>query len=164
MKFFILLISLFFTRQLQAHEYFFAFAEVNYNATEKVFEITLEGSAHDVEDVLNETGIAIRELEDHYKDSTMLSKLEKFICAGLKIKTGRELKLHLQGYEVDTKGLVYFYLKSEPDENFRSVTFTFDWLMDALPQQQNKITLSIHSRKYTCVFLSAKRTETVELI
>lgn len=164
MKFLILLASLFFARNLRAHEYFFAFAEVNYNATEKVFEVTIEGSAHDVEDVLNETGIAIRELEDHYKDSVMLSKLEKFICNGFKIKTGRELKLRLEGYEVDKKGLVYFFLKSEPDEHFRSVTFTFDWLMDALPQQQNKITLAIHSKKYTCVFLPAKRTETVELI
>lgn len=162
----VLLFSLLFSAAgSYAHDYFFAFAELDYNSTEKCFEITLEGSAHDVEDVLNESGIPIKELEDHYTDQTMLAKIESFINTGFTLTSGTTTtNLKLIGMEVKTNGMVYFYLKSSPIELIdKKITVRFDWLMDALPQQQNKITLRYNNQKYTAVFLPTKRSEILEL-
>jgi len=146
-----------------SHEYFFAFAEMDYNKADRCFEITLEGSAHDVEDVMNETGIAIKELEDHYTDAVMLAKIEAFINNGFTLASGgKTTSLKLMGMEVKTNGMVYFYLRSEVIELTSKLDVRFDWLMDALPQQQNKITIRIGEQKYTAVFLPGKRTETLE--
>lgn len=147
-----------------AHEYFFAFAEVEYNAAEQCFEVTLEGSAHDVEDVMNEQGITIRELEDHYADTVMRRRLELFIEKGFSVTTGgRQPKFRLVGYEVMPNGLVDFYLRSEPVILSGQVDFRFDWLMDALPGQQNKITFINGGEKFTEVFLPHQRNASISL-
>lgn len=141
-----------------AHEYFFAFAEIGYNQNSGRFEITLEGSAHDVEDVMNLTGIPVKELEDHYADPEMLTKIERFISRGLQLSSGGQVAvLHLEGMEVLPNGLVHFYLSSDPLELTASVEVRFDWLMDQLPQQQNKVTLTHQHQQYTAVFLPHQR-------
>lgn len=146
-----------------AHEYFFAFAEVAYNTGKGVFEITIEASAHDVEDVLNESGIEIKELEDHYTDSVMLGKIEGFLNKGFILTTGSNAaNLKLEGMEVFANGLVFFYLSSEPIVLGESVDIRFDLLMDILPKQQNKITLDVRQQKYTAVFVENKRTSTIK--
>ncbi len=146
-----------------AHEYFFAFAEVAYNTDKGVFEITIEASAHDTEDVLNESGIAIKELEDHYTDSVMLGKIEGFINEGFSLTTGGiTAKLKLEGMEVLPNGLVFFYLSSAPVVLGESVDIHFGLLMDVLPKQQNKITLDVRQQKYTAVFVENKRKSTIK--
>jgi hypothetical protein len=146
-----------------AHEYFFAFAEVAYNTDKGVFEITIEGSAHDTEDALNESGIAIKELEDHYTDSAMLKRIEGFINEGFVLTSGGiTSELKLEGMEVLPNGLVFFYLSSTPITLGESVDVQFDWLMDSLPQQQNKITLEVRQQKYTAVFVENKRRSTIK--
>ena len=147
----------------QAHEYFFAFAEVEYNATAKCLEITVQGSAHDVEDVLNESGIPIKELEDHYTDSLMLLKLESFINKGLVFSSnGMATQLSLKGYEVKTNGMVYFYLASTEFTPVKSIDIQFDWLMNVLEQQQNKLTFNYLNHKYNAVFLPQQRRFTIQ--
>lgn len=146
-----------------AHEYFFAFAEVAYNSNKGAFEITIEASAHDTEDALNESGIAIKELEDHYTDSAMFSRIEGFINEGFTLTTGGiTSKLTLEGMEVLPNGLVFFYLSSAPVVLGESVDIQFDWLMDALPKQQNKMTLEVRQQKYTAVFVENKRKSTIK--
>jgi hypothetical protein len=146
-----------------AHDYFFAFAEIDYNPTVRHFEITLEGSAHDVEDVMNATGIPVKELEDHYTDAAMLTRIETFINEGFTLSAdGRPLRIKLTGMEVNASGMVYFYLCSEETGAPKKLDIRFDWLMDTLPQQQNKATLRFNDQKYTAVFLPGKRTETLE--
>jgi hypothetical protein len=148
-----------------AHEYFFAFAEIGYNRNTGSFEIALQGSAHDVEDVMNESGIAVKELEDHYDDPEMLAKIEAFIRKGLALTSGgKTAALHLDGMEVLPNGLVYFYLSSDPIELTDSVVIRFDWLMDTLPKQQNKITLTHNDRKYTAVFLPHQTSSTIAFL
>lgn len=147
-----------------AHEYFFAFAELDYNAATRRFEITVEGSAHDVEDALQDSGILIEELENHTHDSLMLDVLERFLTKGLQITSGTAAaKLHLVGMEVKPNGLVYFYLSSEPMDISGKIDLTFDWLMDQFPEQQNKITLRYNEHKYTAVFMPQRRRETIQL-
>lgn len=146
-----------------AHEYFFAFAEVEYNTTTKCLEMTVQGSAHDVEDVLNESGIPIKELEDHYTDSLILLKLETFINSGLVFSSnGITPQLMLKGYEVKTNGMVYFYLASAAFTPQTSIDIQFDWLMNVLDKQQNKLTFNYLNHKYNAVFLPQQRRFTIQ--
>lgn len=149
---------------VSAHEYFFSFAEITFNQVNKQFEITIEASAHDVEDVMNESGIPIKELEDHYSDTSMIQKIEAFICQGFSIKNNQKnVILHLIGYEVKANGLVNFYFSSEKVDLAPALTFRYDWLMKTLPQQQNKITFKHNNTTKTMVFLPSKTTETIKL-
>lgn len=147
-----------------AHEYFFSFAEISFNHSNKQFEITIEASAHDVEDVMNEIGIPIKELEDHYSDTSMIRKIETFICEGFAIQNDQKnVRLNLIGFEVKMNGLVDFYFTSEKVELANLLTFRYDWLMKTLPQQQNKITFTHNNKTKTMVFLPSKTTETITL-
>jgi len=147
-----------------AHECFFSFAEITFNQANKQFEVSIEASAHDVEDVMNEYGIPIKELEDHYSDTSMIRKIESFICQGFAILNNQKnVQLKLIGYEVKANGLVDFYFTSEKIELATSLTFRYDWLMQSLPQQQNKITFSYNNKTQTMVFLPSKTTETITL-
>lgn len=147
-----------------AHEYFFAFAEIEYRQSSRCFEITIEGSAHDVKDVLVASGVEIRNLEEQSHDSAVKQQLENFVTAGFQMSSGnKECSLHLIGYEVLPNGLIYFYLTSDPIELNTTVEIRFDWLMDDFPQQQNKITLIIHGKKNTAVFLPHQRKTSISL-
>ena len=147
-----------------AHEYFFAFAEVNYDAKESVIEATIISSAHETEDALNILGIEIKELEDHYKDSVMISQLESFVNNGFSmIEKDTKVQFKLIGFEVDNRGMVNFYLKSEKVNPPTEYLVSFDLLMDQFPEQQNKVLFTYHNKTTTAVFLPGKRSEIIKL-
>lgn len=147
-----------------AHEYFFAFVELDFNEEKKVFEATLTASAHDVEDVLNEVGIPIKELEDHYIDKEMIQKLESFILKHFEVNSNGNVTFKLIGFEVNKQGLVNFYFSSTPTElPSKELTVKFDFLMDQLEQQQNKLTFLTKPEAKTIVFLQNSRTQTIVL-
>jgi len=146
-----------------AHEYFFAFAEVNYNETESVLEATVISSAHETEDALNLSGIEIKELEDHYKDEAMKSKLEQFILSGFSMsQNNKSIGFKLVGFEVDSRGMVNFYFKSEKVAAPSDYSVTFDLLMNQFPSQQNKILFTHNKKTTTAIFLANKRTEIIK--
>lgn len=165
MKRLLLLFSLIFISfSSSAHEYFFAFAEVNYNATESVIEATVISSAHETEDALNSMGIEIKELEDHYKDTVMIAKLEAFLNEGFSMsEKGTDIQFKLIGFEVDNRGMVNFYLKSEKVNPPTEYTVFFDLLMDQFPEQQNKVLFTHNNKTTTAVFLPGKRSEIIKL-
>ncbi len=147
-----------------AHEYFFAFAEVNYNEKAGIIEATVISSAHETEDALNSIGITIRELEDHYTDTVMIQKLETFINDGFSLKFGEvSAQFTLIGFEVNTKGMVQFYLTSQQLKLTDSYTASFDLLMDQFPDQQNKLLFNTGKKEQTAVFLPNKRSEIIKL-
>ena len=147
-----------------AHEYFFAFAEVNFNATESVLEATVISSAHETEDALNSMGIGIKELEDHYTDAEMIAKLETFVNTGFFMsENGAIIQFKLIGFEVDKQGMVNFYLKSNKVNPPSEYTVSFGLLMDEFPDQQNKVLFTYNNKTTTAVFLPSKRSEIIKL-
>ncbi len=164
MKSLILFLFLLVSSIATAHEYFFAFAEMEYNVSTKCLEVTLTASAHDLEDALNENGIAIKELEDHYTDFVMIEKLQNFINEGFYIATNNNsTKFQIIDFKVDETGMVNFYLQSTVLPEVTTITIHFDWLMNTFPKQQNKITYRKGLETSTLVFISNKRTNELKL-
>lgn len=150
---------------VQAHEYYFAFGEIEYNEATKRFEITLEMSAHDVEFDLKKTGVTLdKHIEDQIQNKEFKKQLEVYLLNGFSISSGSSpVNFSLMGFDVLPNGQLYAYLESAQIEPDKELRFKFDLLMDSFPNQQNKITLIHQKRKQTAVFLPTKPTEIITL-
>lgn len=148
-----------------AHEYYFAFGEVEYNESSRKLEITLEISAHDLEFDMKKSGIVLdKHIENQTQNTDFKSKLAAHIKKGFGISAGDSpIPLKLVGFDVLPTGLLYVYMESEPLDLMRSLTFTFDLLMESFPNQQNKVTFIHKIQKQTAVFLPTKHTEVITL-
>jgi hypothetical protein len=149
----------------QAHEYYFAFGEVEYNETNKRLEITLEMSAHDMELDLKKTGVVFdKHIESQTQNEVFKKQFESYLLKGFSISTNEQLvQLSLIGFDVLPNGQLYAYMESVPLELGNSLLFRFDLLMKSFPNQQNKITFIYHKQKQTAVFLPTKPTEIITL-
>lgn len=156
-------ISVFFSAS--AHEYYFAFAEVEYNQSTKKLEISLEISAHDLEAEMKKSGISFeKHIEDQTKNGDFKKQLEIHIEKGFGISTANSpIPLRLIGFDVLPTGLLYVYFESEPLELIQPLSVTFNLLMDSFPDQQNKATFIRNNSKQTAVFLPTKPTEVITL-
>lgn len=146
-----------------AHEYYFAFAEVEYNQSAKKLEISLEISAHDLEAEMKQSGISFeKHIEDQTKNADFKKQLEAHIAKGFTISTNNSpVPLKLIGFDVMPTGLLYAYFESEPFELVEPLSITFDLLMESFPDQQNKVTFIRNNNKQTAVFLPTKPTEVI---
>lgn len=163
----IFLFSLFVTFAFSSfsHEYYFAFAEMEYNENTKCFELSLIVSTHDIEHWLKDKGIQVKELEDHYADSSLQKEFENTLLKGFSISINNSsVPFQMIDYEVKKDGLTEFYFTSSPVETPSILLAKFDLLMDQYPQQQNKLTVIYHSKKQTYPFLNTQREQKIELV
>lgn len=148
---------------LQAHEYYFAFAEIEYNVTEQRFEGTIIVTTHDLETGLREDGYNLPVLESISTNDTAFIQLEEYLFKHFRINTGdQNLDLHLIGSEVFLVGTTNLYFESEKTE-IKDCTFMFDLLMDAFEGQQNKITFTYKKEAHSLYFLHEQRKQTFKL-
>lgn len=147
----------------QAHEYYFAFGEVEYNESTRKLEITLELSAHDVEFDLKKAGIPLEShIEDQLQNTVFKQQLGEHLKKGFSISSDDSpVSLNLLGFDVMPNGLLYAYFESAPVELSKTLLFRFDLLMESFPNQQNKITFIRNKQKQTAVFLPTKPTELI---
>ena len=173
-KIFIILSFCFFSTTAEAHSYFFAFAEVEYNEVNGKIEATITATAHDLERYLQKKNILQKNLSDCTTYSVSLSILEKVINQHFaitinpndenSIMDGNELfMLQLEGIEIQMTGTIQIYLSGTVKRALNSVDLFFDLLMDEYPEQQNKATFIYREYKETLVFLPTKKSETIEL-
>jgi len=148
-----------------AHEYYFAFGEVEYNESSRKLEITLEINAHDLEFDLKKSGTVLNgHIEEQAQNPNFKKQLELYLTQGFKITNDDlALTLTLLGFDVMPNGLLYAYLESQPVELNKRVFFTFDLLMESFPDQQNKVTFIRNKQKQTAVFLASKPSEMITL-
>lgn len=156
---------LLFGSSLKAHDFYFAFAEVEYNEKSKKLEVSLEMTAHDMEYVLRKEGITIlNRIEDETKNPTFKQEFEIQLNKGFELSRATNIiQLRLIGYEVLPNGLLYAYLESEPVEISEIIHVRFNLLMNYFADQQNKITFEYKKNKQTAVFLQQKQVETLIL-
>lgn len=146
------------------HEYFFSFAEMEYNASTKRFEVFIQTSVHDTETALKQAGVAVKDLEMQSKEPEIKAGLEVWINRGFYLlHRNNRIAFKMIGLEVLPNGQLYVYLESEPEEIENEFTVNFPLLMDLFPKQQNKLTFLYKSNKQTAVFLPNKTAETLKL-
>lgn len=160
----LLIVSMLFAMISFSHEYYFAFAEMEYNSDSKKLELTLIVSTHDVEHWLQNKGVKVKELEDHTKDNVLQKEFETKLLSGYAvIYENANVSLKLIGYEVLDNGLTHFYFTSDSFDLKNQFTVKFDLLMDDFPEQQNKLTFIYKGKKQTVPFLQTTREQTIKL-
>jgi len=146
------------------HEYFVAFAEVEYNEITRKFESTLIVSTHDLEKILKEKDKQLGDLMHIRSGSTSHKVLESFLVHHFNIKCDERIaKMELVGHEVTLEGTTNFYLESEPIAFNGALEITFDLLMNENESQQNKLTLYVRDKSYTRPFVHNTRKQTIKL-
>jgi hypothetical protein len=149
--------------QLSAHEFYFSFAEMQYNAQSKRYEVSIRATGHDVEDFLKSKGEDLPSLEGCIGNPIAENVLERFITQYFKVLVhDKALNFTLIGLEVNIKDEVIFYLKSNALEKPDAIEVTYDLLMDYFPDQQNKLTLFTEKGKAYLGFLPSRRTRIYE--
>ncbi len=153
----------FFSHYSYSHDYYFAFAEMEYNSVNKKFELSLVVSTHDIEHWLKDKGVPIKELEDHLKDSTLQSQIGSTLLDGYSVKMNNSIiSFKIVGFEVKNDGLTEFYFSSSTVDIQSPILVSFDLLMDIYEQQQNKLTFIYKATKHTYPFLYTNREQTIE--
>lgn len=146
------------------HDYFFAFAEVEYNEMNSKVEVTIRVSTHDFEKSLRSKSLISKDLSVLSQDTNTLSILEKEIEDHFTISSLEQtIDLQLEGFETQKTGIVEFYLSAEVKNNPNQLDIKFDLLMDEFPEQQNKLTFIYRMSKRTLVFMQNKRTQSIDL-
>ncbi|MFN5418637.1 MAG: DUF6702 family protein [Flavobacteriia bacterium] len=143
---------------VNAHQYFFAFAEVEYNQMQECLEGTLILSAHDLEECLIEKGSLNTKFDKLTHDSLSIAILGQELFSDFKFNyQGKVIKLAAQDFFLTKNGLIEFYFRSEKIKLEKEFELEFSNLMDEFPQQQNKITFIYNGNKQTASFLNDKR-------
>ncbi len=148
-----------------AHDYFFAFAEVEYNDVSQRIEATLIVSTHDLESALRREHPSF---QSSFNDISTITKenkankiIEQYLLEHFKISSNSNCSLTMIGFEVQLNGLTNFYFESSPFQLEKKIVFTFDLLMNQFELQQNKVTFLYQGKTYTRPFL---KEETVQII
>lgn len=147
-----------------AHDYFFAFAELEYNEVTQRVEATVMVTTHDLEKMFEMNENQIIRIDAQQKDSATTKLVNNYILEHFQLKTAQQTcQFQLIGFETALNGITNFYYESDPIELISPFSIQFDILMDQYPQQQNKITLIYRDKSYTNDFLSNQRTATIKL-
>lgn len=145
-----------------AHEYFFGFAELQYNEISQKVEGTLVVTTHDLE----------RYIKDEFDIDEKIEKLDSLQF--IRVEHLINEKLHLQFGEINTSfsiigiesmlnGIANIYIESQTIEITDTISFTFDLLMDLFEQQQNKITFRYRDQEFNLTFISGEKNRTIQI-
>lgn len=149
---------------LKAHDYFFAFAEVEYNTSTNRFEGTIIFTTHDLEKAIQKEHAEFPIMDTMKVDSKEFALVKEKILKGFSIVVdGKKLKLNLVGIENFLTGTSNIYFESEATPVDKDITFEFDLLMDEYEGQQNKISFKIDEFKSTLYFINSESKQTLKL-
>lgn len=148
-----------------SHDYYFAFAEVEYNEMNGELQATLIVSTHDLENTLRKKGTIERDLSSYSSDTSALRNIQNELLKGFSIQIGtKTLNLTLEGMEVQLTGLTNFYFSAKEIPSLKTISVKFDLLMDVFAEQQNKLTFIYRNTKNTYVFMSNRKEQEIILL
>ncbi|MGB0933921.1 MAG: DUF6702 family protein [Lishizhenia sp.] len=147
------------------HSYFFAFAELEYNKESKVYELSISSIAHDFEDHMKKKGIDLGHIEHIKKQDSLFSIIENEVNQGFVVSPSGKDKLtfNLEGFEVDLKDNLTFFLTSNETTEFSEALISFRLMMETFPDQQNKMNFIHKGEKQSLTFINSKPTRKLSL-
>lgn len=145
-----------------SHDFYFSFAEMEYNAITRKIEITLTVTTHDLERSLEADGNKIDNIASLSDDEASL--IESYINKHFQVSSlESSSKFRFIGHEVFLDGTSNFYFESEEIELTENVEITYDVLMETFSEQQNKLTFYYENRTLTAAFTQINKTQTLQL-
>lgn len=147
-----------------AHNYYFGFAEMQYNETNQTLETTVVLSAHDLEEILINNKTISKSLEYLNTDPSAIKAVSDQILKGFEVViNNKKILFESLGFEVTRNGMINIYLLAKNVMIDKELNITFSCLMDYFPEQQNKMTFIRNSKKYTAVFLPHQKSAVINI-
>lgn len=149
----------------RSHNYYFGFAEMQYNEINHTLETTIVLSAHDFETILLKSNTISKSLEYLTHDSLALAAVEAHVLSSFKVHfEGKIANFHLLGFEISSTGMIQIYLLSENIFLDKEIDITFSTMMDVFEVQQNKLTFIQNNNKQTAVFMQNQKSSVIHLV
>lgn len=147
-----------------SHDFYFAFAELQYNDISQRFESTVSVSSHDVERIFYDKGWSIDDLESMDPNNANFAQISQWLLNQYSLSTNNtQVDLTIIGCEIELTGMIYFYIESAPTEIGNNIRIHFNLLMDEFPEQQNKLTLYYRDNTITKSFLQNAFVQEIKL-
>ncbi|NVK66152.1 MAG: hypothetical protein HWE22_16295 [Flavobacteriales bacterium] len=146
-----------------SHDFYFSFAELEYNDISQRFESTVSVSSHDLERIFYEKGWSIDDLENESNNANF-EAISQWVLNQYTLTVGeQQVDLSIIGCEIELTGLIYFYIESKPIEIGDLISVKFNLLMDEFPEQQNKLTFYYRDQTITKSFLQNAFVQEIKL-
>jgi hypothetical protein len=147
------------------HKFYVSIAEVDFNSSSKMFEISLKFIGHDLEEAMTASGIPILHLgteKEHEKADYYLQKYIKESFSLIAEETA--LNIRFIGKEINNDDFIYCYLESEKiDPLPKQITIRNSLLTEVFDKQSNTVYLTVGSQKINCQLNKSKVSETHEI-
>lgn len=144
----------------RAHDYFFSFVEMEYNAITQRIEMTLTVTTHDFELALEQKGKAISNMASLTKYD--IENVQKYVNQHFSVRSQSEISdLKFIGKEISLDGTSNWYFQSEPIDLQEEIIIKYDLLMDVFPEQQNKVTFYVEDKTFTAAFTPMNTTNQI---
>ena len=149
------------------HQYFFAFAEVEYNEMGQKFEGSIVATAHDFElTLMNAHGLKTK-LENIAPNSPEVKIMEGYLNQFLTLNYGCSFDSNavdayctadwkIESFQLLNNGNIELYFSAAAKHVYTLIQVDFRFLMDAFPEQQNKLTFIYREDRETLSFTKAQ--------
>jgi hypothetical protein len=156
--------------ELKAHEYYFAFAEVEYSEKSGKMEATLTLTAHDFEVYLQKNNVISNSLDIAFSDEKELISIQKnlnshffFFEEAADKKSNWTSTFKIDDHQILLNGNIEIYLSCEVAKPLSLLNVQFNLLMDYFSEQQNKITFINKRKKSTLNFNLPNQKQIIDL-
>ena len=152
----ILLLLLPFT--LQAHKFYTSVTQLDFNPSEKCFQVTMNVFIDDLEAALTqENKQVVKWKSDQPALNTLLLKyLSKHLNVKLNQKPASQFRFI--GTK-EQKDLLIIYFEIPVEKTLKNIEITDTFLMDMFPIQSNIVNLNYQDKKHTFLFQKGKNTQ-----
>ena len=111
---FVVVVLSFLMNNLNAHEYHFSFAEVEFNNKCQCLQVSISVAAHDIEFALKKKGLLNGSIERDITENGISSDFKKEFLGHFIINIdNKDIELSIDGYEFTDDGLLYIYMSSK---------------------------------------------------
>jgi hypothetical protein len=149
-----------------AHDYYFAFAEVEYNSNSQRFEGTIVFTTHDLEKAIQKDYPEFPIMDTMTLNNPAFTLVKESILEGFYIQVNgipQKLTLEILGVENFLTGTSNVYFQSEKIESVNEIKFGFNLLMNEYDGQQNKIAFTYGELKETLYFINRENVQTLNI-
>jgi hypothetical protein len=152
-----------------AHQFFFALAEIEYNEMAQKFEGSVVATAHDLEFTLMQSYGLETKLEKVGSKSSEVKIIERYLNKFLTIRYGCALDSNaidaycfvdwsIESFQILKNGTIELYFSAPAKHVYTLIQVDFRFLMDAFPEQQNKLTFLYREDRKTLSFTKTQST------
>ena len=158
------LFVLFLSLNVFGHDYYFSFAEIEYDADHSCLLMSIKVSTHDLEYYYQKKTGESKSIEKAFEIDSCTRKIMKFIQEGLTInQISVPIALNLEGRTTSKDGFTYFYFKSDKIDPKIALTVKYDLFMDIFTEQQNKINFIVNHQTKSYEFLLFHREHQINI-